>query len=106
MVDGWMGDDWFHYGAFRLANIAWLGGQTGYKSGGPLPPTGGWDDYDNFRTGSAGDWADLVAVFRRGLAFATVVAVAAVVVTLREVPREDSDYFATRTEAEFELALR
>ncbi len=29
MIDGWMGDDWFHYGAFRLANIAWLGGQTG-----------------------------------------------------------------------------
>ncbi|WP_294197290.1 CocE/NonD family hydrolase [uncultured Sphingomonas sp.] len=57
MIDGWMGDDWFHYGAFRLANIAWLGGQTGYKSGGPLPPTGGWDDYDNFRFGSAGDWA-------------------------------------------------
>ena len=57
MIDGWMGDDWFHYGAFRLANIAWIGGQTGYKSGGPLPPTGGWDDYDNFRTGSAGDWA-------------------------------------------------
>ncbi|MFK3889232.1 CocE/NonD family hydrolase [Sphingomonas sp. NPDC079357] len=57
MIDGWMGDDWFHYGAFRLANIAWLGGQTGYKSGGPLPPTGGYDDYDNFRDKSAGDWA-------------------------------------------------
>lgn len=57
MIDGWMGDDWFHYGAFRLANIAWIGGQTGYKSGGPLPPTGGWDDYDNFRGLSAGDWA-------------------------------------------------
>ncbi|MFN3435009.1 MAG: CocE/NonD family hydrolase, partial [Sphingomonas sp.] len=58
MIDGWMGDDWFHYGAFRLANIAWLGGQTGYKSGGTVPPTGGWDDYDNFReVGSAGDWA-------------------------------------------------
>ncbi len=58
MIDGWMGDDWFHYGAFRLANIAWLGGQTGYKGGGTVPPTGGWDDYDNFRAvGSAGDWA-------------------------------------------------
>ena len=57
MIDGWMGDDWFHYGAFRLANIAWIGGQTGYKGGGTVPPTGGWDDYDNFRTGSAGDWA-------------------------------------------------
>lgn len=58
MIDGWMGDDWFHYGAFRLANIAWLGGQTGYKSGGTVPPTGGYDDYDNFRRiGSAGAWA-------------------------------------------------
>ncbi|MES3154309.1 CocE/NonD family hydrolase [Sphingomonas faeni] len=58
MIDGWMGDDWFHYGAFRLANIAWLGSQTGYKGAGKAPPTGGYDDYDNFRdVGSAGDWA-------------------------------------------------
>ncbi|MBB5714855.1 CocE/NonD family hydrolase [Sphingomonas aerophila] len=58
MIDGWMGDDWFHYGAFRLANIAWLGSQTGYKGPGEAPPTGGWDDYDNFReVGSAGEWA-------------------------------------------------
>lgn len=58
MIDGWMGDDWFHYGAFRLANIAWLGRQTGYKGEGTAPPTGGYDDYDNFRRiGSAGDWA-------------------------------------------------
>ena len=58
MVDGWMGDDWFHYGAFRLANIAWLGAQTGYKGDGKAPSTGGWDDYDNFRDiGSAGAWA-------------------------------------------------
>jgi putative CocE/NonD family hydrolase len=58
MIDGWMGDDWFHNGAFRLANIAWLGGQTGYKGAGKAPPTGGYDDYDNFRDiGSAGAWA-------------------------------------------------
>ncbi len=58
MVDGWMGDDWFHYGAFRLTNIAWLGSQTGFKGAGDAPSTGGWDDYDNFRDiGSAGDWA-------------------------------------------------
>ncbi|WP_294298710.1 CocE/NonD family hydrolase [uncultured Sphingomonas sp.] len=57
MIDGWMGDDWFHYGAFRLANIAWLGGQTGFKGAGKAPPTGGYDDYENFRHGSAGDWA-------------------------------------------------
>ena len=57
MIDGWIGDDWFHHGVFRLANIAWLGGQTGFKGAGKAPPTGGYDDYDNFRTGSAGDWA-------------------------------------------------
>ncbi|GAA3700328.1 CocE/NonD family hydrolase [Sphingomonas cynarae] len=58
MIDGWMGDDWFHHGAFRLANIAWLGSQTGYKGAGAAPPTGGWDDYENFReVGSAGAWA-------------------------------------------------
>ena len=57
MIDGWMGDDWFHHGAFRLANIAWLGGQTGFKGAGKAPPTGGYDDYENFRHGSAGDWA-------------------------------------------------
>ena len=57
MIDGWMGDDWFHYGAFRLANIGWIGSQTGYKGAGKAPPSGGWDDYENFRYGSAGDWA-------------------------------------------------
>ncbi|NUT01673.1 MAG: CocE/NonD family hydrolase [Sphingomonas sp.] len=60
MIDGWMGDDWFHHGAFRLANIAWIGAQTGYKGEGKAPSTGGWDDYDNFRrVGSAGEWAKL-----------------------------------------------
>ncbi|RDE06782.1 CocE/NonD family hydrolase [Sphingomonas aracearum] len=59
MIDGWMGDDWFHHGAFRLANIAWLGSQTGYKGAGKAPPTGAdYDDYNNFREiGSAGEWA-------------------------------------------------
>ncbi|MBB5708720.1 CocE/NonD family hydrolase [Sphingopyxis panaciterrulae] len=60
MIDGWMGDDWFHHGAFRLANIAWIGGQTGYKAGGTVPSTGGYDDYENFRHGSANDWAQKV----------------------------------------------
>ena len=58
MIDGWMGDDWFHYGAFRLANIGWLGGQTGYKGAGSETPSGIYDDYTQFlRVGSAGDWA-------------------------------------------------
>src|SRR6201995_4603100 len=49
MVNGWMGDDWFHSGAFRLANIAWLGAQTGYKGDGKAPPTGGSYAADNIR---------------------------------------------------------
>src|SRR3546814_14835227 len=53
MIDGWMGDDWFHHGAFRLANIAWIGGQTGYKAGGTVPSNGGYDDYENFQIGRA-----------------------------------------------------
>lgn len=58
MIDGWMGDDWFHYGAFRLANIGWLGAQTGFKGAGEEPPETHWDHYDQFRrVGSANDWA-------------------------------------------------
>ena len=57
MVDGWMGDDWFHYGAFRQPNIDYIEGQmTQRGSGIPEPRVG--DDYSNFlRTGSAGDIA-------------------------------------------------
>jgi uncharacterized protein len=58
MIDGWMGDDWFHYGAFRLANIGWIASQTGFKGAGQEPPNAGYDDYETFRkVGSAGDWA-------------------------------------------------
>ena len=28
MIDGWMGDDWFHYGAFRQTNYDYFLGQT------------------------------------------------------------------------------
>ena len=28
MVDGWMGDDWFHYGAFRQTNFDYIAAQT------------------------------------------------------------------------------
>jgi len=28
MVDGWMGDDWFHYGAFRQTNLDYTAYQT------------------------------------------------------------------------------
>jgi uncharacterized protein len=58
MIDGWMGDDWFHHGAFRLANIGWIGSQTGYKGKGDDPATGIYDNYDEFRRlGGANEWA-------------------------------------------------
>ncbi len=58
MIDGWMGDDWFHYGAFRLANIGWIGTQTGYKGSGKKPGTGIYDHYEEFRhLGGANEWA-------------------------------------------------
>jgi uncharacterized protein len=58
MVDGWMGDDWFHYGAFRQKNFDFFTAQTGAKSGGPSIPRLNRDDYTNFlESGSAGDFA-------------------------------------------------
>ena len=59
MIDGWMGDDWFHYGAFRLANIGWIASQTGYKGKGDEPGTGIYDNYEEFRRiGGAAEWAE------------------------------------------------
>jgi putative CocE/NonD family hydrolase len=58
MVDGWMGDDWFHYGAFRQTNFDYITGQTTKRGMGYLIPREGYDDYTNFlRAGSAGDYA-------------------------------------------------
>jgi len=58
MVDGWMGDDWFHFGAFRQTNFDYFSGQTTAKGGGHSIARPGYDDYDNFlRAGSAGDFA-------------------------------------------------
>jgi uncharacterized protein len=58
MVDGWMGDDWFHYGAFRQPNFDYYTGQTTERGSGGAIPRQGYDDYENFlRAGSAGDFA-------------------------------------------------
>jgi uncharacterized protein len=58
MVDGWMGDDWFHFGAFRQTNFDYFTGQTAARGEGHLVPRQGYDDYENFlRAGSAGDFA-------------------------------------------------
>jgi uncharacterized protein len=58
MVDGWMGDDWFHYGAFRQTNLDYTSQQTSEKSEGKSVPRGAFDDYEAFRqAGSAGAYA-------------------------------------------------
>ncbi len=58
MVDGWMGDDWFHFGAFRQTNFDYYTGQTSAHGGGGDIVRRGYDDYENFRrAGSAGDFA-------------------------------------------------
>jgi uncharacterized protein len=58
MVDGWMGDDWFHYGAFREVNLDYFTEQTTARGNGPSIPREGYDDYTNFLSiGSAGDFA-------------------------------------------------
>ena len=48
MVDGWMGDDWFHYGAFRQPNIDYIAGQTAKRGEGERVPREAHDDYTNF----------------------------------------------------------
>jgi uncharacterized protein len=58
MVDGWMGDDWFHYGAFRQVNFDYFTEQTTKRDEGETVPRGAYDDYETFRrAGSAGDYA-------------------------------------------------
>ena len=58
MVDGWMGDDWFHYGAFREPNLDYFTEQTTVRGRGAPIPREGRDDYTNFlEKGSAGDFA-------------------------------------------------
>jgi len=57
MVDGWMGDDWFHNGAFRQTNYDYITGQTAKEGSGPVP-YGAGDDYSLFlEAGSSGDFA-------------------------------------------------
>jgi putative CocE/NonD family hydrolase len=56
MVDGWMGDDWFHNGAFREQNMPYIYEQLATRSNEAKWWSGNFDDYDLYmRAGSAGD---------------------------------------------------
>jgi len=55
MVDGWIGDDWFHYGAFRPQNMAYFYEQEATRESEAKWWTSHFDDYDMFmQAGSAG----------------------------------------------------
>ena len=63
MVDGWMGDDWFHNGAFRQQNMPYVYEQVVSRSNDAKWWTTHYDDYDMFMdAGSAGELG-----LRRGL---------------------------------------
>jgi uncharacterized protein len=48
MVDGWMGDDWFHNGAFRQQNMPYIYEQDGSRTNDYKWWTSNFDDYDMF----------------------------------------------------------
>ena len=64
LMDGWMGDDWFHHGAFRQIMLAYIYMQTAGRGEGIYSGLGDaaaarntHDDYETFlRAGSAGDF--------------------------------------------------
>lgn len=64
MVDGWMGDDWFHNGAFRVNSFNYAVGQATNKAeGGGGFALGSGDDYDRYlEAGSAGDFARMLGI--------------------------------------------
>jgi putative CocE/NonD family hydrolase len=63
MVDGWMGDDWFHNGAFRQQGMSYIYNQQATRKNEITWWTSHADDYDMFmEAGSAGELGK-----RRGL---------------------------------------
>ncbi len=56
MVDGWMGDDWFHNGAFRAQNLPYIYEQDGTRSNEAKWWTSNFDDYDLYmQAGPSGE---------------------------------------------------
>src|SRR6267378_1619054 len=56
MVDGWMGDDWFHHGAFRQQGMSYIYDQEATRRSDVQWWTSHFDDYDMYmQAGSAGE---------------------------------------------------
>jgi hypothetical protein len=57
MVDGWLGDDWFHYGAFRQQNMPYMYEQEATRSNDEQWWSSHFDDYDEYMEAvSAGEY--------------------------------------------------
>src|ERR1700676_1343705 len=68
MVDGWMGDDWFHNGAFRQQNMPYVYEQEATRANSASWWTSHFDDYDEFMAaGSAGELGRQHALEQAGL---------------------------------------
>jgi uncharacterized protein len=67
MVDGWMGDDWFHNGAFRQQNLPYIYEQVGTRDNHAKWWTNHFDDYDLYmEAGSAGELGRLHGLEQMG----------------------------------------
>jgi putative CocE/NonD family hydrolase len=68
MVDGWMGDDWFHYGAWRNPGFGYFVGQEMAKGADGSLILSNADQYDAYlRAGSAGDFAKAHGIDQFGM---------------------------------------
>jgi putative CocE/NonD family hydrolase len=69
MVDGWMGDDWFHKGAFRQDGLTYFHDQEATRSSDIKWWSDHYDDYDTWlAAGSAGNMAALHGLDQVGFA--------------------------------------
>jgi uncharacterized protein len=68
MVDGWMGDDWFHNGAFRQQMMSYFQDQEAARGNGPEWWNAYADDYDAYMAaGSAGEMGRLHGLEQTGM---------------------------------------
>ncbi len=69
MVDGWMGDDWFHNGAFRQDSLIYAHDQEATRSSELLWWSDHYDDYETWMAaGTAGNMARLHGLDQVGFA--------------------------------------
>ncbi len=67
MVDGWMGDDWFHNGAFRQQMMVYIYEQEATRDSSEKWWTAHFDDYDQYmQAGSAGELGRLHGLEQMG----------------------------------------